>query len=354
MYLKGHKQILDSSLYDIKLTGEQYKSLIEGLEYPDISCGYIRITYPDLTAKYIHKLCPVYSLYKLVGTGMHGNTELYQSHRGKFAINHAMTPDPKYTLRDIQYKILRKSLLYYYLAVKQNDIHWLGMMIHLISDSYSPAHTMRNLMSDKVNVGRSLKPYDYKDDITLLVASKVFKLVKSGNLHKWGIKNGREFERRVIDYLKNDSEVREALDRRRGGLFGGIKGKYFTEKRERSLINFVKITYYYNEQFKAMEKVFNVRMALNRYKWKRSDYHDEGYKYITDFQWLKNQRLLYHQYYNRIGAINDNTYNIMIKNINVILKMYIRNDSLRDVFKYLIKNVFNVNPRYIDKKSGRV
>lgn len=157
--------------------------LMKGLHYPDVPCGkLIRSENSDKSIKWIeHTPCKnIFPLAYLFLDNMNssiGLKEIVNSHRGRQAIGHSMTPDPKYKMIDIQQKILRRLEILYMLALNdtsllqkcknkdckacytiknklskddkfecvqpQPNIFWIGLIIHCIEDSYSRAHTLR-------------------------------------------------------------------------------------------------------------------------------------------------------------------------------------------------------------------
>ena len=159
-----------------------FQLLKNGLHYPDVPCGELIRTEENFIKWKEYTPCktlfPLANLFLENVSDSRGLTEIVNSHRGRQAIGHAMTPDPAYLMMEIRQKILRRLEILYMLALDDNsllkkcdknsdckscymkkntfgsndhylcsenkpNIFWLGLIIHCIEDSYSRAHTLR-------------------------------------------------------------------------------------------------------------------------------------------------------------------------------------------------------------------
>lgn len=187
MILKYHEEIfitLQNYFDDIKFKYVNRKLLDNGLHYPDIPCGTLVKTKFDTIKWLNYNPCKtvfplLYLFFENIFSSI-GLSELVNSHRGRQAIGHAMTPDDKFTVEEVKNKIIRRLEILYMLALNdtsllekcydkckecysdgymgkthyacikhQPNIFWLGMILHCIEDSYSRVHTLRRYIELK-------------------------------------------------------------------------------------------------------------------------------------------------------------------------------------------------------------
>jgi len=173
MRLKGHEFIINEVLTKFNLfeklsesskSGELLKeSFLNGLRYPDFPCGELIIKNNNIidntTECGLGSLVEQSVLYR-VGQMMNADkpenvgTLIAQSHNGEYSYYHAMTPDKNLKNYQVKALILVKCIKLYYLAITKNDLKYLGRLVHIVQDSYSPSHTLRN----KIQKNNSFKP----------------------------------------------------------------------------------------------------------------------------------------------------------------------------------------------------
>ena len=135
-------------------------ALLLGLRYVDAPCGRYTVT-PDGRVRFTsRRLCGLADVPRLLRERRLGEGALAQSHAGYFAHWHAMSTDPRNTAGKIRGKILRSVLGFCLLALRDDgalapsasasgraalapNAMWVGMALHVLTDSYSPAHTVR-------------------------------------------------------------------------------------------------------------------------------------------------------------------------------------------------------------------
>lgn len=169
MYLPGHDVILNDVFKHIKMDKKlDMKSLQKGLYYPDLPCGKYTIVddkYVFMTSK---NVCNLFNLIQLYDPKNNEFYEIFQSHKGILAYLHSMTPNPSFTVRDVRDTILIQICGYFLLALfddnlwqpkpeKKPETFWLGAILHIIMDSYSPAHAIRTDLKQSLAPPRS--PY---------------------------------------------------------------------------------------------------------------------------------------------------------------------------------------------------
>lgn len=210
MILKFHEDVLKLFPADFftKLKDNKYitkELFLKGTHYPDVPCAELVKTTEDI--KYLnYNPCEIPgNLAYLFFEDQMGLTETVQSHRGRQAIGHSMTYDPKVTMIQLRQKILRRLEILYMLSLEdvsivekcinteckvcyqeksffnetnykcpksQPNIFWLGQIIHCIYDSYSRVHTLRLMPKKSIskwenftkNKTKNQYEYEIKDD----------------------------------------------------------------------------------------------------------------------------------------------------------------------------------------------
>ncbi len=179
MLLPGHKALLMSTLRRLsdeevnallgdgggdKIIGRKhliskknktFKNILKGLYYPDLPCASRSLRNGVVTHDKI-KLCPLKKLL-LFSTNDHLH-EAYASHNGSMAYLHAMAPTPIVSVRRVRDSVVRQLLLLFAMGLHDDttvgldrspnasgvpNVFWLGQALHVLMDSFSPAHTLR-------------------------------------------------------------------------------------------------------------------------------------------------------------------------------------------------------------------
>ena len=164
MLFNTHYQILllaikSSKLFDIQkkninfnnnlnILDNDINNLIKGLFYPDLPCSYFYIK--ENRIKMEIKLC---SILKLGTLGKNLETsiksQIEESHNGRYSINHSMAYDPKLTNRQVRDAIIARCIVMLFSFFETKDFAFLGYIIHIIQDSYSPVHSYREELTNQ-------------------------------------------------------------------------------------------------------------------------------------------------------------------------------------------------------------
>ncbi len=158
MLLPGHKALLKKALAKLTESERQtlmqtYKWLQIGLYYPDLPCAERHVRNGIVTHDVL-KLCSFAKL--LLDDRL---LEVYASHKGAMAYLHAMAPTPMSTVQSVRNAVAEQILILASVAVCDDttqhlqrattstryvpNVFWLGQALHVLMDSYSPAHTLR-------------------------------------------------------------------------------------------------------------------------------------------------------------------------------------------------------------------
>lgn len=131
-----------------KLADMPYGNMIEGVEWP------------DLPSSNPEKTLGLYTTYRdLEKSGTITN----DSHHGKYQIWHSMAPDDGtgrvYNNGEVKDLIIKQAIEWYEQAQSTNNTVHLGKVLHMVQDSYSHSHVMRD-ENDKV---KSFQSYNEQD-----------------------------------------------------------------------------------------------------------------------------------------------------------------------------------------------
>lgn len=133
--------------------GKLHKSslLVDGLFYPDMPCAKRMIR----NGRVKHERLKLCALHRAL-TGVFGDRllEAYASHNGAMSYLHAMAPDPGMRVRFVRDRVAGLILLLFATALFDDTTlslpspganpFWIGQALHVLMDSYSPAHALRS------------------------------------------------------------------------------------------------------------------------------------------------------------------------------------------------------------------
>lgn len=199
MFISGHieivKEVLDEYFDGDYFAGlKNYKKvnkklLLRGLEIVDLPCQKYKV---DHINKSIilrkHNVCKVHKMLNLFHDMTTGENAIFQFHRGYFSHHHSMSTDPENSVLKIRNKIIMSVLGYCLLSVYDQTVFfekpsfspnsiWIGYIMHILTDSYSPAHTIR-LNSNKTKTFSQAKTVDAKTSDKLYIHEKIKSLSK--------------------------------------------------------------------------------------------------------------------------------------------------------------------------------
>lgn len=162
MYTEGHLEILQealnsenckSSCTNSSFTASQLRSIKEGLKYPDFPCGKYAFDPSDpKRVVFDARICSLFNVIADLSIAPNYFASSFASHNGYFSVWHSMTYDPDRTVQQISRDVMDQIIAFLSLAFcdentgrvrPQPRLFWLGMALHVIMDSYSPAHTLR-------------------------------------------------------------------------------------------------------------------------------------------------------------------------------------------------------------------
>jgi hypothetical protein len=328
MFIYGHidiiKDLLPADYFNLPYKKFNKKLILKGLAYVDAPCGSYTIKQDHVFFKRT-KLCSVTSLINLFYEKTHGETEHFQTHKGFFAHLHAMTTHPDNTVLKIRNKIIVSILGYCLLALYDQSDNvcpnslWAGMILHIITDSYSPAHTIREPHSKHSIIKR--------DDIH-----------NNDKKMRLGIHESiKELAKENIIYTKDE-------------LIHKLTSNKFVNHNKEQLWKAYKS---FKFEYDLNKKVAN--LIPSNYKVTGP----EQYGDITAFQYYDNQPLLLHMKLDLLSYVKSKLYKRMKDECILFLKYYkdaiITGDVdtfLKNVLKLMLEKTFRIHEKYLNNKTN--
>ena len=127
------------------------ENLVKGLFYPDLPCAYFYIQNGHLLMDL--RLCSVTKILTLgKATDINITSQIEESHNGRFSINHSMADNENGINYNIRNNILARCITVFYSFLETKDYTFLGYLLHIIQDSWSPVHTKREVMNKDINI----------------------------------------------------------------------------------------------------------------------------------------------------------------------------------------------------------
>ncbi len=338
MYIVGHYIILTELLENFKENTFDIERLRQGLLYPDLPCGKYEFqgTKVSMVDKHV---CSIKDIKSLLHTNYF--KPLFQSHRGVYAFLHSMSWDPSLNVKQVRDKIIQYIMNFVVLSVYDDNIFkkplrndliksnefWIGIVLHIIMDSYSKAHTIRlNIPTKTPSQKYFLKHKAFKDEIKNVLIN---------------IKNN----------IYNPQELKEVLFTK----FDKEEERIYITKR----IKYIYATYKMNvfdKQIKNVSKNFFKKKSV---KVKTKNTYD-----ITNFQYYNDQKSLYHKQYDFLLYVRKykGLYERMIQECKVVLDLFkqVKEGHLtpkqyaNQIYTHLVSHTFHIADDDLKQKTGVV
>lgn len=352
MYITGHKEIIDDALENLPHYFHNIKmdknKLLKGLYYPDLPCGKYQIIKSGKVIMNKKRLCATFKLYKSLTT-IFKYKELFQSHRGILSFLHSMTYDPNLKVKDILSTIITNIAGFSLLSLYDNDylnfpnnkkinpnIFWIGMILHIVTDSYSQSHTIRRKDKETV-MEKEIKSKAYVK-FKIYIQNEIYKQLDTN------IKSRKQLYTILQTKFQQDEQAIEYIH-------DHIKDLYKTYK----MYKFRKLV------AEIINKNFNIKIHPHE---KEKDFD------IINFQYYNNQDSFYHKKYDLMIKVKKNPvlYAKMIQECTYILNLYksslinINNNPenhieeskkfVKTLVNYLIHNTFRTTVKNWNKFTG--
>ena len=345
MYIQGHidiiNEVLPEDYFDSKdkqYTNFTKHNLIKGLKYIDVPCGGYKIRDGKILFEK-KKLCEFESFFHLFLEKTSGETPMYQHHKGFFSHLHSMTTDPENSVEKIRNKIVLSIIGYAMLAVFDKEIGivdakinphsmWMGMVLHIITDSYSPAHTIRN-PNQNYNVINDLEAIDDDKKMRLDVHAKIKTAAKEKKMYD---------KKPLLKSLINENN-REFIVKNKKQLWDSYKAfkfEYDLNKMSNDLLET-------NASYKVIGKQrMGDIVAFQYYGYQTTFSHlrFDFLKYTRDkpliYKRMKNECMEILMMYKKVLLTGD-------------IKEYVSN-----LIKFLLEGPFRIHSKYLKDKTNKI
>jgi hypothetical protein len=334
MYISGHIDIINDILpddyFNLKYKNFNKRLLIKGSSITDSACGSYSIDGDHVLFKK-RKLCSITALIKLFYEKTQGESELFQKHKGFFAHLHSMSTDPENTVLKIRNKIITSIIGYSLLAIYDNDVTltkinpnslWAGIILHTITDSYSPAHTIRYSKLKHYIVNN--KEFDEDKKMRLRVHENIKKLAKENILYN------------KLNFIT---------------LITNSDSKRFVNKNKNSLWKSYKVFKFEYDLNKKIDPFLDKNMLNNNLPSKEGD--------IITFQYYDNQPSLLHMKLDLLRSVDTKLYTRMKNECQSFLNLYkeaIQTGDiptyLKKVLKLMLEKTYRIDKKYLNNKTN--
>ena len=321
MYTSGHAEILADALAKLSVGAKRRfhgleKDLENALAYPDFPCGKIRVKGHEIKDRF--ETCSVLNLFvSMVFKKLSlGN----QSHNGFYALWHSMTIDPDKSVENVARNVVEYVLICLKLAREKTSVFWLGFALHIVMDSYSPAHVLREgfLSRDVENLDIYLKMYDSELSES---QSKDVSMMKS-----------------IVETVV-DSTAR------------GIEPSVIVRSYSKEYKDSVAFVIFDHMQRRSMKKLIG-RVSFSSFPRKKSHNHE-----IMNFYYYPDQSTVFHKMYDLLSAVKDaKLYEPCLGDVADILELFARPTGLKEFLvaarTLLLTRTFRTRSQCRDVKTG--
>jgi hypothetical protein len=363
MYISGHSEIFTESvkgtsiIKDLEKLKYMYVSeqlLWKGMKYPDFPCGEYK--FENGKFKVTKNLCNIFRFADDIVFAPELYSLAYSSHYGLFSIWHSMTFDPTKTVLQVRNKIVNHLITLCKLSLKdtttktsQPNIFWLGMVLHTIMDSYSPAHLLRS---------NTIKNIDYNHLINVYLPRNKLVIDKSMKTY---LKILKDLKQRVstisiVMEEKDEQELEEVVQE---------LAKKYDIKRTKSIRHLAQLTKFFYFHINRQQSFKKYKGHLKSYvpKTMYSTNHS-----IINFYYYPAQKGFFHKkfdllmYCKQMGLFNDS-----VEDVKYVLTKYIEtikelktttqrdmviNTFLNKIYAYLVNRTFHIEKDCEELSSG--
>lgn len=373
MYINGHEAILDEVLklininepyFDYNFSDDKltYHKLRKGMIYPDLPCGKYELIKSDNDVFSIMKkksVCNITKLHKIMGH-LDNLKEIFHSHRGINAFLHSMSYNPSLKAKNIRNTIITHISAYallsiydknYYLGNKiepSPSIFWIGIILHIITDSYSQSHTIR-LEKPTITIKTERKPLDPYVKFRMLLWQTIFNQTN----FKKHVDNEDDLQKILLEKFQKNTIQYDYIKRKKERLFKAYKMFLFDTQTRNVVKKFVNID---------INDTSSDASSDASSKYQRYD--------IINFQYYNNQSSAYHKKRDFLYHVKKfpGLYDRMIDECITVLLLYkeclqnikknpdkhqsISRTFIKKISFYLITHTFRMTKQHLNNKTG--
>lgn len=230
MYIPGHLQLLGEALDLLSVADQQYlfniphdhfdavrqssntaeAALYDGVIFPDIPCAKRSLTKGLAIQHDKLKSC---NHRKLVSVSANKFSERYATHKGALSSYHSMAPLTSVSVQSVRDDTVKLILVLLATSLMDDttassskgerlNIYWLGIALHVLMDSYSPAHTLRNGRQDDVD-------YAFLKKQMVPLRSQHTVMPNDTKTDEWAIRMQQSAEAVAKDLFRNRSTMKD-------------------------------------------------------------------------------------------------------------------------------------------------
>jgi hypothetical protein len=361
MYIQGHIEIINDVLDNSEKLTQYFKSLPlyknvnrrmlkKGLAYVDAPCGKYEIVGNKLLFQ-SRRLCELSEMLRVFHETEFGESKVFQFHNGFFSHLHSMSTDPENSVLKIRNKILLSILGFALLSV-YDDIHidkdtkfnpnimWIGMILHIITDSYSPAHTIR-YQKAKFYISNPSTDIDVDKQLRLYIHERLKTLAKDTS---YMYRNSNEFNAKLKREYKNNFEAQKFIEYQKRKLWNTykvFKYEYQTNEIVRKICREWKIRSHTNDGAKGKIIPGDI-ITFQHYAGQPAILHHR----LDLLRYIKNNHVLYDRMKNECTELF-----IMYKEV---LESQDVQRFLKGVFNLVINKTFRINQKFLKDATNKV
>jgi hypothetical protein len=358
MYISGHLEIVDdivktylpADYFDSNL---KLKQLKKGIVYVDAPCGSYEIKNNDNIS--IRRVCELSKMLRLFNGKTFGESKMFQFHKGYFTHLHAMTTDPSNSMLKIRNKIIMSILGYSILSIYDDSIYdperkikpnafWAGIILHIITDSYSPAHTIRNAKIPMYKIPSSSKDQGKDEDKEMRL--RVHEYIKTLAKKEDSFPDKQSLLQELNNEFQQDALAKQFMN------------SMYQRRSLWKIYNVFKFEYDTNRFVKSLAKEWNINIDKKTGYSKKEIEGD-----IVAFQYYDSQPFYLHMRLDLLSYLNENEklYKRMISECVDFLKSYKEaittgnvEKYLKDVFKIMMNRTFRIHNKYLKNDTSRI
>jgi hypothetical protein len=364
MYISGHVDILKKVLQGNDMMRQIKASqllfvkpqlLWKGLKYPDFPCG--EYEFHDGKMKITKRLCTLFKMADEIAFVPEVYSLSFSSHYGLFSIWHSMTFDPTKTVVEVRNEIVDHLLTLCKLSLRDTslenpgpNIFWLGMVIHTIMDSYSPAHMLRS---------NTIKDIDYQHLIHEY-------LPKHHLVVKPDMKQYLSIIKDLKSRVSSIARILEAGDEEKLQQIVDEVSKKYNIKKDKSVKHLAQLTkffYFHSNKLESFKRQKPVALKMS---------YDVKIPYTThpiiNFYYYPDQKGFFHKKNDLLSFCKSyGLYNDCVEDVRYIMNNYLEtlqqlkntpnddkaiNSFLKKTYKYFMKRTFRIEASCKKLSSG--
>lgn len=289
MLIEGHIKLLKlalrskpelSNFFASKGNGEMsFERLISGLKYPDLPCASRSLKFDKMGSYDMHVQMNSYNtcnpaillkyLSSHVGFQKDVLSEAYLSHNYTLAYLHSMTPNPNLTNGQVISNTLQFCRVMASMAIRDilnkdpshrglPNVFWMGMLMHTVMDSFSPAHVFRYSHYNEKKSNAIINVMRTVNDMALYSGYKASDLSVDVTINVLGSIAADSLDGKV--HIRSDGDILVEFKKRLAAT--RLPGAILSDdvRKQKQIIDMFKATYMYAMLTKEFRNAENLKI----------------------------------------------------------------------------------------------